>query len=147
MNFEEYKLKSVRHIVLPSTEGCASGPLEFDLIMPPAAVVNPLAMVFYKKINAHRDVESAEASDNIIAAGTLLNVEILKASTWPEGFSLEDVNNMSDLLYLLGVAGDFFRSGNETQMTAGVSPAVSPKTSEPSSEPDSNEAETCQATA
>lgn len=144
MNFEEYRKQAVRHVVLPSTEGCASGPLEFDLVMPPAAVVNPLAMAFYKKIDAVKG--TTDASDVQMTAGTLLSVEILKASTWPEGFSLEDVNDLNDLMYLMGVATDFFKSGNEMQTTAGVSPEASETAPEPSSEQGLNAVETSPAT-
>jgi hypothetical protein len=114
--------------------------------MPPAFVINPLVMTFYDKVNEYRGIESTEASEKMLAAGTLLNVGILKNCTWPDGLSFEDINDINDLMYLLEAAGDFFRGGNRTQTKAGVSPEASPKTSEPSSEPDLNEVETSQAT-
>jgi hypothetical protein len=146
MTFEEYKKRALRHVVLPSTEGCEGGPLEFDLIMPPAAVVNPMTLAFYEKVKPYQDIETEAAIDARVAAGVVLYTEVLKASTWPEGFGLESVNDVEDLNYLLKVAADFFGRGNKTQTKDGVSPAASETTPVPSLEPDSNEAGTFQVT-
>jgi hypothetical protein len=146
MSFEDYKHHAVKHVVLPSTEGCEGGPLAFDLIMPPSVVINPLAYAFYEKIKPYQDNESAEANEARTAAGLVLYVELLKACGWPEGFALEDINDMDDLNYLMQVAAVFFVRGNKTQTTAGVSPAVSETAPAPSLEPDSSGAGTSPAT-
>jgi hypothetical protein len=103
-------MSTVRHIVLPSTEGCEGGPLKFDLIMPPAAVINPLVLALYNKSKSYPVNKSTKASSEEFAAAVDLYMVVLKACTWPEGLGLEHIMIRKDLDYLLKVAADFIRS-------------------------------------
>jgi hypothetical protein len=142
MTFEEYKQQNVRHVILPSTEGCASGPLEFDIAFPPAAVVDPLVNLFRKKIQEIGEEDTPGSRDAKSKALTSMFVGILQASRWPDEFSFEDIGTLDDLAYLVREAMGFFGIGGETQMKDGDSQAPSLTMSEPSSGRDSSNQET-----